>query len=372
MGKLKTTEEFKKEVYNLVNDEYTILGKYINNKTKIKIIHNKCGYEYEVTPQMFLRGRRCPKCSGKKKKTTKEFKKEIYNLIGNEYYIKSEYVNCFTKIEFMHSKCNNIFEMRPNDFLNGQRCPYCAKHRFFKKSNEEFLREFNLVSNNEYKVLENYDGAHKSIKIKHLKCNNIFKMTPNNFLSNKQRCPYCFGNKLKTTEEFKEELFNLLGNEYSILGTYKNSNTKVKIKHNICNNIYEVTPYHILHNNRRCPYCKRSKGEEVIQNYLENNNFEFETEFKFNDLKYKNFLKFDFKLENDDGRIILIEYDGEFHEKAYNKSKKALIKFKEQQERDKLKNDYCNSHDNIDLYRINYRDYSIIEDILGEIIKKYE
>ena len=36
MGKLKTTEEFKKEVYNLVNDEYTLLNDYINSKTKIQ------------------------------------------------------------------------------------------------------------------------------------------------------------------------------------------------------------------------------------------------------------------------------------------------------------------------------------------------
>ena len=35
MAKRKTTEEFKKEVYTLVGNEYSVLGNYINNKTKI-------------------------------------------------------------------------------------------------------------------------------------------------------------------------------------------------------------------------------------------------------------------------------------------------------------------------------------------------
>ena len=45
--------------------------------TKIKIRHNKCGYEYEVIPNKFLgkkslnytNGSRCPKCSHKNAKS---------------------------------------------------------------------------------------------------------------------------------------------------------------------------------------------------------------------------------------------------------------------------------------------------------------
>ena len=62
-GPRKTTEEFKQEVYNLVGNEYSVLGEYITNKTKIKMRHNKCGYEYEVTPNSFLsNGNRCREC----------------------------------------------------------------------------------------------------------------------------------------------------------------------------------------------------------------------------------------------------------------------------------------------------------------------
>jgi len=48
--KRKTHEEFIQEVYDLVGNEYTVLGKYINATTKILIRHNTCGHEYVVTP----------------------------------------------------------------------------------------------------------------------------------------------------------------------------------------------------------------------------------------------------------------------------------------------------------------------------------
>lgn len=62
----KTTEEFKKEVYELTRDEYSVLGEYVSSNEKIKIKHNVCSHEYEVRSGEFLRGNRCPKCSESK------------------------------------------------------------------------------------------------------------------------------------------------------------------------------------------------------------------------------------------------------------------------------------------------------------------
>lgn len=38
----KTDEEFKKNIFDLVNNDYTVLGKYITNKEKVLFKHNKC------------------------------------------------------------------------------------------------------------------------------------------------------------------------------------------------------------------------------------------------------------------------------------------------------------------------------------------
>ena len=62
----KTDEEFKKEVYSLVKDDYNFLEPYINSNSKLLVKHNKCKNTYKVTPNCFLHGRRCPFCSGNK------------------------------------------------------------------------------------------------------------------------------------------------------------------------------------------------------------------------------------------------------------------------------------------------------------------
>lgn len=59
----KTNNDFLKEVYELVENEYTFLEEYKSTHEKIKVKHNECGYEYKVQPSSFLSGRRCPECA---------------------------------------------------------------------------------------------------------------------------------------------------------------------------------------------------------------------------------------------------------------------------------------------------------------------
>ena len=282
MPKKLSFEEFQNKFKNELGNEYDLLSKkYINCKTKIKVKHNKCGNEYEVTPDMILgkKKRRCPFCSGKLLKNTDIFKKEVYDLVGKEYTVLGEYKNADTKILMKHNKCGNEYEV-----------------------------------------------------------------TPNNFLNQKRRCPFCSGNKKKTTDIFKKEVYDLVGKEYTVLGEYKNADTKILMKHNKCGNEYEVTPNKFLQD-RRCPKCRFSRGEEIIRNYLKKNNISFQEQFSFPDCKYKRVLRFDFKLDINN-KIILLEYDGEFH--FNNKySKKNL---EEQKIRDNIKNEYCKNK-NIPLIR---------------------
>lgn len=92
MGKMKTLEEFKNNVYSLVGDDYTILSdQYLGNKIKIRVRHNICGFEYNVRPNDFISGCRCPKCSGKIRKDTEYFKNEVRELAGDEYSVLGEY-----------------------------------------------------------------------------------------------------------------------------------------------------------------------------------------------------------------------------------------------------------------------------------------
>ena len=141
----KTNEQFKKEVYELVGKEYTPLTKYINDCTKVLMKHNKCGYEWEITPNNFLStGNRCPKCQHRSfRKTTEEFKKEVEEITDKEYEVLGEYVNCHTKILMRHNFCGNEYEVRPNDFQQGYRCPKCKESKG-EKVISKFLDKFKI------------------------------------------------------------------------------------------------------------------------------------------------------------------------------------------------------------------------------------
>lgn len=51
----------------------------------------------------------------------------------------------------------------------------------------------------------------------------------------------------KTHEEFVSEIAALVGNEYTVKGTYTNSTTPVKLLHNICERTFSVRPNNFLH-----------------------------------------------------------------------------------------------------------------------------
>lgn len=68
--------------------------------------------------------------------------------------------------------------------------------------------------------------------------------------------------KRKTNEEFLEEVYELVGDEYTFLEPYMKSNTKIKVRHNLesCDNYeYLVTPSKFLIG-RRCPKCSGHTG----------------------------------------------------------------------------------------------------------------
>jgi Zn finger protein HypA/HybF involved in hydrogenase expression len=186
-----TNEGFKKEVYGLVGDEYSILTDYKTTHNHVLMKHEKCGYEYEVMPSNFLRGKRCPKCNGGALNTHEDFVNKFYNQVGDEYSILGQYINSVTKLLIRHNICGFKYEVSPNGFLHGNRCPLCAGRY---KDTELFRQDINRLVGEEYTLLGEYIRANKKVEIKHEKCSHVFKMTPNDFLCG-HRCPKCRSSK---------------------------------------------------------------------------------------------------------------------------------------------------------------------------------
>jgi uncharacterized protein with PIN domain len=133
MPKRKTQEEFIKEVKERYGDEYTVLGQYIYTHTPIKLKHNVCGNIWDTTaPYDFLKPKAntCPKCSHPSRPLGLEgFKEKVKKLEGDKYTVLGDiYINNKTAILMRHNICGTQWNIRPDLFNNGHRCPECAKN----------------------------------------------------------------------------------------------------------------------------------------------------------------------------------------------------------------------------------------------------
>lgn len=309
-----------------------------------------------------------------KRKTQKEFIEEINRITNNEYLVLGEYINNKTKIKFKHLKCNCEFETIPKDFINGKsRCKQCGYNKLktiHLKSSEKFEEEFNEKSKGEYVLLDKYINSQTKIKVKHNKCGYEFQVTPNNFLSKSSGCPKCFGTFKKTTDEFKKEVEIIGEGEYVLIGEYKGKSKRTTFLHEICGRTFEMSPDKFIQGHR-CTNCTESKGESRIRKVLTDLKLDFSKQYRFTDCRGEKYpLPFDFAVFKNGNLIFLIEYDGEQHFKPINfngiSDEKALIAHQVVKKHDLIKDKYCNSN-NIKLIRIPYYEYENIFNIISDM-----
>lgn len=361
-----TTDKFKLRVYDLVGDEYTVLGEYVNAKTKILIQHNACGNIYEVRPDNFLSGNRCPKCKRPNyNRDTRQFKEEVNELVKNEYSILSEYTRADEKIVMEHNKCGYKWKITPQSFLNGTRCPKCSGN-IKNKTTEYFKEEVKELVGDEYTILGEYINNNTKIAIKHNKCGHEYKVTPDNFLRGR-RCPQCNRpNYNMDTDDYKKLVQKRFPGEFEIIGEYTSYQTKILTKHNKCGNSWAITPSNLL-KGHGCPYCNESKGERVIRKYLRKNHIKYRGQYKIKECKNEKPLPFDFALFDKDKLIALVEYQGIQHYESIELFG-GEERFKQQKRNDSIKRNYCKAN-NIPLIEIPYTVGSIEEYLDKQLLK---
>lgn len=202
----------------------------------------------------------------------------------------------------------------------------------------------------------------------HSVCGLEFETYWGTFQSNPS-CTHCRehgGRKLKTTEQFKQELHTLYGDEFTILSTYIGALKPVTVKHNDCGNIWEIRASHLLQGHG-CPICKSSRGERLVRSVLNELNISFSEQIKFPDCKNHKELPFDFGITGNSGEILaLVEYDGIQHFEQFSHFG-GKLKFEQQAKNDKIKTNYCKDN-NISLLRIPYT-VSSLEGIKEKLVK---
>jgi len=94
--------------------------------------------------------------------------------------------------------------------------------------------------------------------------------------------------------------------------------------------------------------CTKSKGECLIEDYLIEHSIKHKKGYYFSDLKLKTYLYFDFAIFDKDGKVNLVEYQGEQHyidRGNFGKQQREVT--------DKMKKEYCSTN-NIPLFEIRF------------------
>lgn len=287
-----------------------------------------------------------------KKKTIEQFIQEAKAIHGDKYnYDQSKYNGSFCKIKIWCNTCKEFFYPLANSHLQGVGCKRCSINKR-TKTQKQFIYEAKKIHKDKY----NYDyvkyvNSNIKVKIYCNKCKRYFEQIPARHLKG-AGCPYCAG-KNRTTESFIEEAKAIHGNKYNYDHVvYEKYRTKVKIYCKKCQQYFLQAPEDHL-DGKGCPFCRQSKGETYIFNWLNKNNISFISQYKFENCRDKRPLPFDFYLPDYN---MCIEFQGEQHfinKKYFNKNKQS--NFIVLQKHDQIKKEYCKTN-NIKLLEITYKD----------------
>lgn len=139
------------------------------------------------------------------------------------------------------------------------------------------------------------------------------------------------------SQDYIENMISENNPEIEFVDEYKGNNKMYSLKCKKCGFIWKERIHKIL----LCPNCNgHYKGEQVVNNYLFNNNINFKTQKIFKDCKDKRPLRFDFYLPDEN---LCIEYQGQQHYypiKLFGGDEY----FSNLQRHDQIKRDYCNNN----------------------------
>ena len=320
---------------------------YINKRTKIKIICPFHGSFLQLPEVHYKHG--CPKCkkrNSKKETIISEFK-EVH---GDKYdYSKVNYIDTDTKVEIICPIHGSFFQT-PYHHKKGCGCPACSGVK--KLTTEAFIQEAKKVHGDRYDYSNvNYINCHTPVEII-CPIHGSFFQLPANHLKNGQNCAKCTkplaaqkARKAwckKARESFLKAVKEKYGDKYIILEEYENSNSKIKIKCSQCGKEFTRISRNFL-DGYECPYCYGgiSKAEKELRELLKNEGIEFEAEYKFENLKDKDFLRYDFYIPS---KNLLIELNGKQHYFWIKKFHKTYHDFLVQKHHDWIKRKFAREH----------------------------
>lgn len=306
------------------------------------------------------------------KKSNATFVRQVYSLTHGEYSVLTPYVNCKTKVLFRHNTRHpHTFYMKPANFLSGQRCPrrelnwVKIKHLRAVRTFYKYMKHFSP----DIVPVTRYIGYDTPIIFRHNTKNpHLFKKSPSNF-KKRPWCTKCHIHILakrfsKGQTIFNNEVRRITGNEYSVLGKYKNAKTDILMRHNTSHpHTFYITPDSFLSGSRCiiCAHKSASRGEHCILKFLLSHGLVLNKSFYYGfhlhtSQNKRRCLHADFYIPH---LSLVIEFDGPQHFRYTEWSHKMTVQDMKYnlmylRHNDRLKDVYCARH-HLYMFRIENR-----------------
>lgn len=295
MTPMRTTEDFKKEVFD-VNPNFEILSEYNGLRKKITRKCKVCGDVREVQARMLLDNRGCQACvaskrGAKKRKSPIQFSTELFEVNPNiellsEYTTNNVRVHCRCKLD--GHEWNGI----PHTLLDGHGCPECYRRIANRRTEDEFLKEMRERFPTIH-VLSKYVRVAVKVDFACDVCGYHWTAIPDTILNNKNSgCPKCAGRAHILESEMIERL-KTVSPSVEYLSGYKNILSHANFKCKKCGYKWSTAVNSVL-GGHGCPKCCSSHGEEKVCNYLDSHGIDYIREYRFKDCKNERQLPFDF------------------------------------------------------------------------------
>lgn len=405
MVKLYQNEKHKKRVKER-GDGYTYIGSYRcneitidgkNKKHNANYIRVKCPYcekEYDIQLGHFDRGDNCASCCNSYENSfayyiQQELKEPLNKYWDWEKNTVDPYCVASQSHKKVYIKCtetdyHDSYLIKIDNFSQGDRCPYCSGHKTHPKDSfgqwlidvcgEDAVEKYWSSKN----IINPWEIAPQSNKKVWLLCqekdyhndNGGYEVSCNNFYKG-NRCGYCINKKIHSKDSFgslypEKAKYWSMNNKKSPFEVAPKSHKKYKFICEECGKEFERSLASLNKSNTGvfCRECNSSQLEIKIKDILKKYNINYKTQVKYESLLglRNGNLSYDFYLPDYN---LLIECQGEQHEKFIKGLHKTYEKFERQLEHDRRKKEYAKEH-NIDLLEIWYNEINDIENILIE------
>lgn len=323
MAKRSSTEDFVRKARKVHGEKYDY------SCTIYKTVHESVEYICPIHGRIkqeansHLRGHGCPRCSygGNKGniQSTEHFVNRAREIHKGFYsYEKTKYLGWYEKVEIICPIHGSFWQEAGNHLLGYgcQKCGFDSTHNSNKETKEGFVKKAIKKFGDEYDYsLVDYKGCYIPIDII-CKKHGIFQMGPTYHLSG-HRCPKCVSEEMtklrsSTTEEFVQKAKLIHGDKYDYSKVSYIDRWKPVIIICPLHGDFEQTPnIHLA--GCGCPFCKQTKGESAIEEFLKENNIKYIKEYQIPNTSLfcnRKYLLVDFCLPEHN---TFIEYNGQQH-----------------------------------------------------------